>query len=1136
MKTQANKKYQELIWSFLYGSRFFKLMTALSTLCLVIIGYTALEISDQYKDSVEIQKEWNSFTRQLEAINKYLQATKTPLTDFIKNKSVTTEKIQLELAGSAMKRHIELLTPEIPVSLTETKPEISKKLQELGKDHLLLVDSGLNYFRSSEMKDFKKLNEYFIVFNDLYSKIDLQFTQIDRENQLELALFLSKKETTIQKLSEKIIIYSVALFSILIIYLVSSIRLIHKKEVLSNTVLQNNKVLTDQTSNLKTLLDLAPVGIYQTNLSGDCIAVNKKWCEIAGLTEEQALGGGWYLAIHPDDRHMLSEKWKSFVLSEAPFNCSYRFQNSSGLITYVQGEAVAVKDSTTNEVKGYIGTILDRTNEHTLNQSMQFYRHAIDQSVIVTVADHKGNITYVNDAFCEISQFTSEEVLGKNHRILNSDFHTKEMWSDFWRCISNGFVWKGQVRNKKKDGTFYWVDTTVIPYRGLDGKNSQYYSIRKDITPFKELEQRLENKTSYLSAIMDNSNYAIIATDLHGTIMTFNKSAERILGYKAEELINKQTPAVFHDPSEVIKHSHKLEAELMKPVPVGFETFIAKAATGVADENEWTYIDNNGNRIPVLLSVTAIRNFNNEITGYLGVAADLTLQKQKDTQFLNLVQNLPAAIYRTEVNNFWSLEFISDALEQITGYRSTEFLKNNARNFSSIIFPDDLEYVRQSIIAAVENDLPYLIEYRIISKSGEIKWVFERGSAHTIQGEKSSKYLDGAIFDITHMKATEFELKSQKSFIEKITNAIPSIIYVSSVHEGKIVYSNRNLFEFLGYSSHQEQKNHIEFFKKIIHPDDAHLLNGRRQQWLTSKLDILDSKEFRVKHHNGHYLWLRDKTLVFRRDDNGLPLEIIGILDDITISKKLQQDLEDEKLRAVHSSKMASLGEMAGGVSHEINNPLSIIEGNAAKIIRVLEKDTLDIEELKKAAGKIESTTERIAKIIRGLRSFSRDGAKDPFVPTTIKSLIDETLSFCEARLTNHRIQLKINPFDPDLKIDCRGVQLSQVILNLINNSSDAIQSLSNPWIQLNIQDLGSNIEISVTDSGKGIPTEVAEKIMQPFFTTKGIGKGTGLGLSINKGIIESHQGKFYLDTDCPNTRFVIELPKKHHFSLKKTG
>lgn len=1133
MKDQIRKLN---IFKELLGNSQFVLLSIFSIVCLGISIFHVIKIQDELEIYIENQKKLQTFSRHIQELPGYLHQTKTPIQNVLVNNSVSTEKIHLELAGSATQRHLDNIISEPILEINSFSKEFKKSLEQFKADYILLVQSGMDVMMNLSNNNKPRAVEKELIFNNNYSIIEKNYLNLENDFVLLNEKNSNENIDFFHKHTILFLVSALGIFFFLTLSIILGVK-ISKKQKQTNEVLQLNiQSALEKSNKIDVLLNTAPVGIYQTNELGECLSVNKKWLEISGLTESQAMGNGWYLGIHPEDRDRLSSEWKDFTDGKKPFHTKYRFQSPNGNITWVQGSAIPLHSNNSNTITGYIGTILDITAEKELDQALLFYKHAIDQSVIVTVADSKGNFTFVNEAFTDISQYSPDEVIGKNHRILNSGLHPKEFFVDMWKTISKGFVWKGQIRNKKKDGSFYWVDTVITPFRGSSGKIEFYYAIRKDVTSFKTMEENLAFRQSYLTAILNNSNYSIIATDNNGIIKTFNPAAERISGYSAHEMIDKESPAKFHDPNEVIKHAQKLEAELKKPVPVGFETLVTKANLGIVDENEWTYITKNGNKVPVLLSVTSIKNDKNEITGYLGVAVDLSEQKQKDTQFLNLVQNLPAAVYRTEINNFSSFEFVSDALETITGYRSSEFIKNNIRSFSSTIHPEDLEYVRLSIISAVENDLPYLIEYRVIDKKGQLRWVYERGQSYLIPGSFTDKYLDGAIFDITHLKTTEFELKSQKTFIEKITTAVPSFIYVISIETGNILYSNKNVFQYFGYND-EAKINIFDFLNENIHPEDQNLIINRRPVWSNSKSDFLDGKEFRLKQKNGHYVWLRDKNMVFRRNELGNPIEIICILEDVTNSKKLQKDLEEEKLKAVHSSKMASLGEMAGGISHEINNPLSIIEGNASKILRTVEKESFDIEDLKKAASKIEQTTERIAKIIKGLRSFSRDGAKDPFVPTTVKSLIDDTLSFCEARLANHRIELKINPFDPELKIDCRGVQLSQVILNLINNSSDAIHNMVNPWIQLNVIELNdNNIEISITDCGKGISPDVAEKIMQPFFTTKGIGKGTGLGLSIAKGIIESHQGRFYLDINCPNTRFVIELPKTHHLQLKKVS
>jgi signal transduction histidine kinase len=242
-----------------------------------------------------------------------------------------------------------------------------------------------------------------------------------------------------------------------------------------------------------------------------------------------------------------------------------------------------------------------------------------------------------------------------------------------------------------------------------------------------------------------------------------------------------------------------------------------------------------------------------------------------------------------------------------------------------------------------------------------------------------------------------------------------------------------------------------------------------------------------------------------------------------------QFDRETQRAQLASSAKLSSLGEMAGGIAHEINNPLAVIDGKIHLLKMQLETDSIDKEKLEKSLSSIEAMVQRIAKIIRGLRSFSRDGSNDPFDQTPVKTIIDETVPLCQSKFTQGNVELKINSIDELIKVNCRATEISQVVLNLLNNAFDAIienESISNKWVQLDVVDEKNTIAIMVTDSGLGIPMDVQQKMLQPFFTTKGVGKGTGLGLSISMGIAKNHQGSLDIDNSCKNTRFVLRLPK----------
>ncbi|MEH7013616.1 PAS domain S-box protein [Neobacillus niacini] len=333
------------------------------------------------------------------------------------------------------------------------------------------------------------------------------------------------------------LIYLVLFLTVLIISgLITSSTLISKQLAESDTNLKD----------IKAALDASTI-VAITDPAGTIVFINDKFEEISKYSKEEIIGKNHRLlnsGYH--SKEFFQELW-STIQSGNKWRGEIRNKAKDGSNYWVDTTIVPFLDKKGKPIQ-YIAIRSDITNrkiaEKALLESIKETRDitfALDQSSIIAITDEKGKITSVNEKFCEISKYSREELLGEDHRILNSGYHSKEFFKDLWQTIGQGGVWKGEICNRAKDGSRYWVDTTIVPFSNEKGKPYQYVAIRTDISDRKRAEEHLKE------SIKDNTDIrfaldqsAIVAfTDARGIITSVNDKLCEISKYSREEIIGK---------------------------------------------------------------------------------------------------------------------------------------------------------------------------------------------------------------------------------------------------------------------------------------------------------------------------------------------------------------------------------------------------------------------------------------------------------------------------------------------------------------------------------------------------------------------------------------------------------------------
>jgi PAS domain S-box-containing protein len=258
---------------------------------------------------------------------------------------------------------------------------------------------------------------------------------------------------------------------------------------------------------------------------------------------------------------------------------------------------------------------------------------------------------------------------------------------------------------------------------------------------------------------------------------------------------------------------------------------------------------------------------------------------------------------------------------------------------------------------------------------------------------------------------------------------------------------NRALCEITGYT----ETELISRDGDITHPDDRAQESLLLSRMLFGEISA-GSLEERYVHKQGHTVFVLLSIAVVERDEVGRPVHFVAHVQDLTDRKRFEQELEASRAQMVSSSRLSALGMMAGGIAHEINNPLAVIHASAANISRMAESGFLPFAAVLKNCQRISQTADRISRIVRSLRHVARESSADEFRETPVRQIVEETLELCSERFRAHNIRLAVSAVDPEAVINCREAQICQVLLNLLQNAFDELVDLEGErWVKLDV-------------------------------------------------------------------------------------
>ena len=482
-----------------------------------------------------------------------------------------------------------------------------------------------------------------------------------------------------------------------------------------------------------------------------------------------------------------------------------------------------------------------------------------------------------------------------------------------------------------------------------------------------------------------------------------------------------------------------------------------------------------------------------------------------------LLDNVPGFAYRCAPDEDWTMEMLSAGFEEVTGYHTEELIGNRDYSYYDIIAPQHQQRVRDRWEKSLIEKKQFVIEYELVCKDGRMISVWERSDG-VFDEDHNLIAIEGFVMDVTEQKMAN---KNARRYLAAAQSGLHGVMFTTRT--GEIVYINPEYAKLLGYSPDELLGKHFS----VVHTK-ARYEDGKRLADALVRDGYFDSSELMHVSKDGQEFSMMISGVAVQ-DESG-QFDVFAISGvDLTEYKKLEEKNLTLAAYAQNQQKLEAIGILAGGVAHEINNPINGIMSYGQLIL-----DTTDpADDRHEYAGEIIYESERVAGIVKNLLQFSRQD-ESGFSTTSINEIIGRTVALIRTIMRHDQIKIVENLTKDTNHVICRGQQIQQVILNLMTNARDALnqkyvgfdENKTMIVCSETIEDAeGRWMRVTVGDHGCGISDDIREKLFDPFFTTKTRTEGTGLGLAISYGIVQEHGGRLTFESAVgKGTEFHLDL------------